>query len=203
MGVDALLAALARDAEADVERRRTAATAEAAGLVRDAEARLAADRARALERRERELHADAAIAYEKARATHGRSVLDARQRFLDRVKAAALARAEAVVVERDPPMEAALRDLVVEAASALPPGPLVLRAAPALAAALARVAATLEGLVLRVEAEPSVTSGFLLSPAGGGVTVDQRLVTRLRRQWADLAIVLAAHAGKPRDEGGA
>lgn len=206
MGVAALLGALARDADAEVARRRAEAEAESARLIRDAEERLAAHRARTLRERERELRASAAVAREQARAEHGRAVLDARRRFLARVQAGALAHAGTLDPDGDAQVEAALRALVDEAAAALPVGTLAIHSAPGLAAALGRVTRAMPELAVGVEADAAVDSGFLLAPVRGGVTVDQRFGTRIRRHWGDLAIELVRLVGGadpvPRATGG-
>ncbi|HEX9610455.1 MAG TPA: V-type ATP synthase subunit E [Gemmatimonadales bacterium] len=181
-----LLAVLERDAEAQAEAELAAARAAATRIETDAAARLDGRRADYVTARQAELRAatERAIAEAQWRARAG--VLEARQRLLDRVFAAA--RKELPGVARDPAfLDRLPRDLAA-ARAYVGDARVTARCRPEIAAAVRALAAT-NGAVTVVEDETAGT-GVRLMAADGSVEVDDTLEARLERWLPRLALAV-------------
>jgi vacuolar-type H+-ATPase subunit E/Vma4 len=190
MALDTLLESLAHDADNEVRAILETARAEAERIGGDAAALVEQRCEAAVAAREAELalqaDAERAHAVREARAR----VLEARQRFLDRVferVEAGLARAVT-----GPEGTAVVDALVREAAGFFPDAGLVARCPAALAPA---VRAALAGSSARVEIDESVAAGVVLEAGDGSMRVDNTLVQRVRRLRPALSIELLARAG--------
>jgi vacuolar-type H+-ATPase subunit E/Vma4 len=184
MGLEHLLEALERDANAQVEQTLAQARAEAD--------RITAATAEALERqcrdataaRERERRLEVEHAVTLARREARRSILEARARLLERVFTAA--RAALPAAAAGPAYRKALPAALVSALAAVGAEQVVIRCAKALARDLERARPRgAESVPVVVDAETG--SGFRVASADGAVEVDDTLESRLDR----LRLVLA------------
>ncbi len=191
MALDTLLESLARDADNEVRAILEAARAEAGRIGGDAAALVEQRCEAAVAARDSELarQADA----ERAHAVHEARVrvLEARQRFLDRVFDGVEARLARAVTE--PEGTAVVDALVREAAGFFPDAGLVARCPAVLVPA---VRAALGGSrSAHVEIDESVAAGVVLEAGDGSMRVDNTLVQRVRRLRPALSIALLARAG--------
>jgi vacuolar-type H+-ATPase subunit E/Vma4 len=183
MALEHLLAALERDAAAEAERLLAAARAEAAAIRAAAEERVAQRRAAALGARAAELRGRAERALGEARRGGRRLELEARQRLLGRVAAAARARLPAAMAA--PEYRAALPAALAAALACAGEAAVVIRCPVALVAAVRD--ALPQGAGAAVEADAGVRAGYTLATADGVLTVDDTLDARLERLWPRLA----------------
>jgi vacuolar-type H+-ATPase subunit E/Vma4 len=139
---------------------------------------------------EAEAAAHRTLARTKAEALQ--SVLGARRRFLERVRAVVETRiAEAA---EDQEYLATLVDELRESVDRLPPGDAVVRAAPGLVSALTRASAEVPE-VAAIEEVPEIGMGFVVRADNGRVEVDATLEARLEHAWPRLAMAVLAEAG--------
>lgn len=184
MGLEHLLEALERDADAQVEQLLAQARAEAD--------RISTESAAALEQRRRETTSacDSARVQEVehavtlARREARRSILEARERLLERVFAAARAELPSAVV--GPAYRASLPAALRGALSAVGGDHAVIRCPETLAPELER-ARPRGSRAVPVEVDPAGGSGFRVASADGAVEVDDTLESRLDRLRFDLA----------------
>jgi vacuolar-type H+-ATPase subunit E/Vma4 len=184
MGLEHLLEALERDADAQVEQTLARARAEADRLTTESAALLeqrcrAAAAARASARVQDVEHA-VTLARREAR----RSILEARERLLERVFAAA--RAELPAAAAGPAYRASLPAALSGALAAVGSDQAVIRCPATLAPDLER-ARPRGSKAVQVEVDPASGSGFRVVSADGAVEVDDTLESRLDR----LRLVLA------------
>ena len=178
MGLEHLLEALERDADAQVEQLLAEARAEAD--------RISTESAAALEQRRRETTSacDSARVQEVehavtlARREARRSILEARERLLERVFAAA--RAELPAAAAGPAYRASLPAALRGALSAVGGDHAVIRCPEILAPELER-ARPHGSRAVPVEVDPAGGSGFRVASADGAVEVDDTLESRLDR----------------------
>lgn len=184
MGLEHLLEALERDADAQVEQLLAQARAEAD--------RISTESAAAVEQRRRETTSarDSARVQEVehavtvARREARRSILEARERLLERVFAAA--RAELPAAVAGPAYRASLPAALRGALSAVGGDHAVIRCPETLAPELER-ARPRGSRAVPVEVDPAGGSGFRVASADGAVEVDDTLESRLDRLRFDLA----------------
>jgi vacuolar-type H+-ATPase subunit E/Vma4 len=184
VSIDALLAALRGEAEAQARQALADAEQEAARLRAASAARIAARRNAAVQARRRALRADDAGALAAATHEARAAVLTARERLVERVLAEArrLLPAALDAPEAGPVVER----LVVEALAYVPHGEAVVRCSPGL---LERARAAAAGRsAVRVAADPDLPAGVLVRAADGSVAVDNTLGARLERLRPALAI---------------
>lgn len=181
MGLPHLLEALERDATGEIARLRAAAETEAARITAESAATMAERRRLALDESDRHRRREVERALTVARRAALRAVLEARQRFFDRVFDAVAQQLPAALQLQSyrESLPAALERALV----ALGNGPLVIRCTPA-------ILPLLEGLKHRddvtIVADTKVGNGFLVSVADGAVEVLDTLEERLERQRPQL-----------------
>lgn len=194
--MDALLARLERDAEAEIARVLADARARAAAITAEAEARVAGRRQAALARREAEYRAAMERALGTARHAARQRALAAREALLERCFAevrAALPGAAATVAYRG-----ALAENVRRALAFTGDRPAAIRCAPDLAPALRRLIKT-NGR-LRIESDREIAAGFRVATADGTLEVDETLGARVARRRPQLALqALAALIEEERE----
>ncbi|NLT35898.1 MAG: hypothetical protein GXX83_08370 [Gaiellales bacterium] len=186
--MDQLIAALERDAAAEVEDKLQKAQAEADELMAGRREKLAQRLEEEAQRHERDLRTQAALAAARARHMGRSDVLRARDALLSRVRTAA----EALVasLEADPGYRAALAGEVREAVGYMGEGPAHVRCRPALARVIGEAVAGLQRTGLSVQEESGLPTGFVIRAADGREEVDARLVTRLDRMWPELSLLV-------------
>lgn len=186
MAIEQLLAALETDARAQVERLRADARTAADRVAEEAASDAKRRRGELLAARAVELRAGVEVALGEARRAARKAELEARERLLDRVFAAArgkLASAIAADVYR-----AALPRQLADALASVGDAPAEVRCAPALVGDLRRQA---DGRpYLTITADPGCGAGFTLETADGAIAVDGTLEERLGRERQRLAIDL-------------
>lgn len=188
MAIEQLLATLEREGNEDAERVLADARAEAARLRADAEEDLDRRRREAIEPEERRLRGEVAAALAVARRAARGAVLDARERLLERIFAAARTLlSDAAAGET---YQRTLRRGVEEAVSYAGETPAVMRCSPALAPALTRLVRGRPNLT--VEPDADAPPGFSITTADGSLSVDQTLTGRLEQLAPQLAIELVA-----------
>jgi vacuolar-type H+-ATPase subunit E/Vma4 len=194
MPLEHLLVALERDADAQAQELRAEARAAAATVASACEERLARRRREVVGAREAELRAAAELALGEARRVGRRAVLEARQRLLERVFAAAqtaLPDAGAGANYRG-----ALPGHVAEAVACIGDEPGVIRCPATLVPALRAAVTRYKQLEVRVDA--TIAAGFRLATADGGIEVDHTLAGHLERSRPRLALELLARlSAKP------
>ncbi len=188
MGLEHLLEALERDANAQIEQLRAQARAEADRLTTTATEALEGRRREAREVRERSRLQEVEHAVTLARRSARRSVLEARERLLERVFTAA--RAELPAAAAGPTYRAALPAALTGALAAVGNEPAVIRCPKALARELERLGPAGRASVV---VDPAAGSGFRLATADGAVEVDDTLEARLDRLRPVLARRVLAH----------
>ena len=176
MGLEHLLEALERDANAQIERLQAEARAEADRLTATATEALERQRREAREERERSRHQEVEHAVTLARRRARRSVLEARERLLERVFAAA--RAELPAAVTSDAYRATLPAALAGALSAVGNAPAIIRCSNTLSRELQRL---MPAGRASVTVESGVGSGFRLTTADGAVEVDDTLEVRLDR----------------------
>lgn len=176
MGLEHLLEALERDASAQIEQVLAQARAEADRLTTAATETRERRRRDAQGARERSRLQEVEHAVTLARRSARRSVLEARERLLERVFTAA--RAELPAAAAGSAYRAALPVALTGALAAVGNEPAVISCPKALARELERLCPANRA---SVEVDPAAGSGFRLVTADGAVEVDDTLEARLDR----------------------
>jgi vacuolar-type H+-ATPase subunit E/Vma4 len=194
MPLQDLLNALEREATTQAEALLAAAHAEAAEIAREADGRLARRRSDLLGSREAELRGVAATALGEARRKSRSTVLQARQRLLERVLAAA--RAQLPEALTSDAYRAALPEHVIQGLRAIGDEPAVIRCPEALVPVVQAVVASRHDV--SVQGEPAGRSGVIIATADGAIEADNTLDGRIERMGPQLALeVLARFDKKP------
>ncbi|HYL56630.1 MAG TPA: V-type ATP synthase subunit E [Gemmatimonadales bacterium] len=192
MALDHLLAALERDATAQAEALRTEARATVAAVTREADERVAQRRRDALVSREAAVRQSTESALADARHASRRRMLDARQRLLDHVFAAAhVLFAEAV---NGAAYRAVLPHHIAEALEAAGDEPALIRCPEALVPVVQPIVASQARVTVR--GDPGVPPGLVVTTTDGAIEVDQTLDGRLERLRARLALAVMARLGE-------
>jgi vacuolar-type H+-ATPase subunit E/Vma4 len=191
MPLEHLLGALEREAAVQAEAVRAAARTEAAAIAGAADARLTHRRGELLGSRETELREAAATALEEARRTSRATVLQARQRLLERVLAAAQGMLPDAL-ESDA-YRAALPEHVTQGLRAIGDGPVVIRCPEILVPAVRAVVAARKDVSVRGDAASG--SGVVIATADGAIEADNTLDGRIERLRPRLALEVLARLG--------
>lgn len=189
--MDALLASLERDAEAEIERVLADARARAAAVTVEVDERLARRRRETLARREAEARAGLERALASARHAARQRVLAARETLLERFFAELRALLPALAAA--PAYRGALPAELARARVFAGDAAVTARCAPALAPALRRVARRNGRLTVRPDAR--VAAGFRLVTADATLEVDGTLEGRVERLRPRLALEALAAVG--------
>jgi vacuolar-type H+-ATPase subunit E/Vma4 len=184
MPLDHLLAALERDATAQAERLVAEARATADRLTSAAAEAIERRRGETLGAHEREQRAVVQAALSTARRAARRDVLEARERLLDRVFAAARAALPQALAHQA--YRAALPERLAAALACVEEAGEAALRVPAAIAADVRSSVSGNGRVT-VRVDPAAGSGFRLATADGTLEVDDTLETRLDAQRPRLA----------------
>jgi vacuolar-type H+-ATPase subunit E/Vma4 len=184
MGLEHLLEALERDANAQIDQLLAGARAEADRVTAAAAAVLGQRRVTAAEARERTRSREVEQAMTRARRAARRSMLEAREHLLERVFAAA--RAELPAAAAGTAYRAGLPDALASALAAVGHEQVVIRCPETLAPDLERLRPP-EAECASVVVDPSAGSGFRVTSADGAVEVDDTLESRLDRLRPELA----------------
>ncbi len=184
MPLDHLLAALERDATAQAERLVAEARATADRLTSAAVEAIECRRGETLGAHEREQRAVVQAALSAARRGARGDVLEARERLLDRVFAAARTALPQALAH--PAYRAALPERLAAALACVEEGGEAAVRVPAALAADVRTAVSGNGL-MTVRVDHAAGSGFRLATADGTLEVDDTLETRLDTQRPRLA----------------
>ena len=182
MGLEHLLEALERDAKAQIEQLLAQARAEADRLTTAGSEALERRRRDAGVVRERSRLQEVEHAVTLARRAARRSVLEARERLLERVFAAACAELPATVASDA--YLATLPAALAGALSAIGVEPAVIRCPKAISRELQRLVPAGRA---SVAVDTGVGSGFRLTTTDGAVEVDETLEARLERLRPQLA----------------
>jgi vacuolar-type H+-ATPase subunit E/Vma4 len=187
VGLDHLLEALERDANAQVERLLGEARAEADRLTAAGIGSVERRRREAAALRERSRQQEVERAVTLARRDARRAVLESRACLVERVIAAA--RAELPAAASGPANRTRLPAAVASALMAVGGAPAVIRCPARLASEMERLPPA-DGVSIVVD--PGAGSGFRLATADGAVEVDETLETRLERRRPELTRHLLA-----------
>lgn len=190
MGMDQLLAALEREAVAEVEEKLERAKAEAAELLTDCQAELAQRLDDQLRDRERELSVQIALEVARAQRAGRSEVLLARDGLLSRVREAVVGRLADLA--QDSGYRARLPEDLREAVSFLAEGPAEVVCSFQLATPLAAALDALGRGDLTLREDPGLEPGFVVRARDGHAEVDARLATRLERMWPELSLAVLA-----------
>ena len=194
MPLEHLLDALEREATAQAEALLAAARAEAATIARDADARLARRRSELLGSREEELRGAAAAALGEARRASRATALEARQRLLERVLAAARARLPEALGSAA--YRAVLPEHIAQGLRAIGDQPTVIRCPEPLVPAVQAAVATRKDVSVRGDAKSG--PGVTIATTDGAIEADNTLDGRLERLRTRLALeVLARLEARP------
>jgi vacuolar-type H+-ATPase subunit E/Vma4 len=184
VGLEHLLEALERDANAQIDQTLARARAEADRLTAAATEAVELRRREVTSRGKRDRQREVDHAVTLARRAARRSILEARAHLLERVFAAA--RAELPAAAAGPAYRAALPSALAGALAAVGGEQAVIRCREALARELERLRPGTSQSV-RVVVDPASGSGFRVASADGAIEVDDTLESRLDR----LHLVLA------------
>jgi V/A-type H+-transporting ATPase subunit E len=182
--IDALLATLEREADAEIARVKQEAEARAAALTAAAEQRMTARRNATLSRHETAARAEHERALATARVAARAKVLAARAELLERVFERL--RQELPKLTVSPAYRAGLPSQIGRLKVFAGDDPVTLQCNPTLAAALRRVVKT-NGR-LRIHPDRRIAAGFRLITADGVLEVDATLESRLERLRPRLAL---------------
>lgn len=188
MPLEQLLDALERDATAQAETLVADARAAAATIATERETRLARRREDVLGAREAELRGTVEAVLGEARRAGRRTVLEARDRLLDRVFTAARTLFPAAIA--GDAYRASLPEHVAEALRAVGDEPAVIRCSEALVPAVQ--AASGRNKDLTVLGDPTAPPGVTVSTIDGAIDVDNTLEGRLERLRGRLALDVVA-----------
>jgi vacuolar-type H+-ATPase subunit E/Vma4 len=184
MALEQLVQVLRQGTEAEAAAILANARTEAEAIRVRSDAELAERRGAVLAAREAERRAAIELALADARRAARREVLEARQRLLDRVFAAAQARFPAALEAGE--YRAALPAQVAEAVACLADRKGTMRCHPAIHQDLKRLAAKHAGL--RLVSDQEVGAGFKLASDDGAVEIDGTLEDRLTRLASRVAV---------------
>jgi len=182
--IDALLATLERDADAEIARVMAEARSQAADLTRAVEQRMTERRAAALGRRETEARAQHERALSTARLAARAQVLEARATLLNQVFREL--RAGLPEVARSAAYRRNLAAQWARLSAFAGDEPVTVRCTPALTATL-RHLITSNGHV-RIKSDASIAAGFSVTTADGALEVDGSLESRLERLRPQLSL---------------
>jgi vacuolar-type H+-ATPase subunit E/Vma4 len=182
--IDALLATLEREAEAEISRVMDDARARAAEIVVAAEQRIALRREQTLEQRTTEARAEHERALASRRADARTRVLAARAALLDRLFVRL--RLELPAVAASAAYRAGLGRQLEHLSSFAGDRSITVHCNPALAATLRNVMPTNGRLPIRPD--PHIAAGFRLTTADGTLEIDATLETRLEQLRPRLAL---------------
>jgi vacuolar-type H+-ATPase subunit E/Vma4 len=175
---------------AEAAERRAAelarADAETARIREESRASLERRRAEHVERAARDATEAARRSLAEARSQAARSMLEARDRLLGRIRGALEERTRNM--NRDPEYRAAVAEELVDALERLPPGRVVVRTRPDLADVALRVAEA--GPDRGVETAPDLGAGFVAVSPETGVEIDATLEVKLLHRWPRLAVAV-------------
>ncbi len=188
MALDHLLEVLRQGAEAEVAAIIAAARTEAEAIRARSAAELAQRRGALLAAREAERHSAVEQVMSTSRRAARRDELEARQRLLDRIFAAATARFPAALGAAQ--YRAGLPRLVAEAIGCLGERKGTLRCHPVLGRELGRLVGTHPSV--RVVTDPGAGSGFRLASDDGAMEIDATLEDRLLRRTTRIAVEVVA-----------
>jgi vacuolar-type H+-ATPase subunit E/Vma4 len=177
-------------AEAAARREEEIARADAEAERIRAESRAAWDR-RKIAQVERAIGAAeeaARRALSEARSESAASVLEARERLLERVRVALVERLSAAI--DNPTYVATMTDELEAALARLPSGEVIVRTRPELAGMLAQQARGRARVVF--EADPDMGVGFVALSPESGVEIDGTLETMLAHRWPEIAVSVSA-----------
>lgn len=178
MGLEHLLEALERDADAQVEQVLAQARAEADRITTESTAGLELRRRETTSARDRARVQEVEHAVTLARREARRSILEARERLLERVFASA--RTELPAAAASPAYRASLPAALHGALAAVGGAQAVIRCPETLAPDLER-ARPCGAEAVPVNVDPATGSGFRVTSADGAVEVDDTLEGRLER----------------------
>lgn len=182
--IDALLATLEREADAEIARVKLEAEARSAALTAAAEQRMTARRDATLGRHETTARTEHERVLATARVAAQAKVLTARAELLDRVFERL--RHELPKLTASPAYRSGLRRQIDSLKVFAGDEPVTLQCNPTLAAALRRVVKT-NGR-LRIHPDRRIAAGFRLITADGALEVDATLDGRLERLRPRLAL---------------
>lgn len=193
MALDHLLAALERDATAQAEALLAEARATAAAVTREADERVAQRRRDALATREAAVRQSMESALAGARHASRRRMLDARQRLLNQVFAAA----HALLPDgaKGALYRAAVSRHVADALAATGDEPVVIRCPEGLVPGVQAVVASQTHVTVR--GDTAAPPGIVVTTTDGVIEVDQTLDGRLERLRAQLALEVLARLDTP------
>ena len=178
MGLEQLLEALERDADAQVEQILAAARAQAARITGESATAVQRRREEAVADRERARSREVEHAVTLARREARRSILEARERLLERVFAAV--RADLPAAAASAAYQATLPTALADALTAVGATQAVIRCPQALARCMER-ARPESASGVSVQVDPASGSGFRVASTDGAVEVDDTLESRLER----------------------
>jgi vacuolar-type H+-ATPase subunit E/Vma4 len=185
--MDALLAALERDASAEAAKLGAEGEQRAQELLTRAEAEAAQRRAKTLGRLAEVGRRSVACETAAAARRYREARLQQRAELLDRIFAEAERYLRVASIDR---YQEQLPTLVRTTFQFLEGGPAVLHCRPELAARVELLRG--DRADLTVHADPEAAAGILGESGDGAVVVDNTLAALLRRQQADLAVAVAA-----------
>jgi len=184
MGLEHLLEALERDAMGQIDQLLAQARTEAEGVTAAATAALARRRGAAADARERTRLLEVEQAVTRARRAARRSVLEARERLLERVFT--VARGELPAAAAGPAYRSGIPAALAGALAAIGGAEAVIRCPQTLAQDLERLRPPAPPSV-QVVVDPAAGSGFRMATTDGAVEVDETLESRLDRLRPALA----------------
>lgn len=193
MALHELLAALREDAAAQRAQVLSDAEAEASRIQRAASASAARRRAEFMSRITNEAEGASRRALSRTRAEAMQSVLTARARFLQRLRAELESRICTAV--QNPEYLASIASELSAGMQRLPNGRVVVRASPGLAPAISEMIPAI-ALGATVESTPELGTGFVLASEDGRMEVDATLDTRLAHVWPRLAAAALSEVRK-------
>lgn len=186
--IDALLASLKREAEAQIAATLAESREQAGAITTASEQRIAQECARTLERREAAARAESARALQVARQTQRGRVLAGRAAFLDRVFAELRAMLPALATT--PSYRTRLAGDLARAVAFVGDQPATIHCPSALEPVLRDLIAT--NGHLRIHPDGEITTGFRVITTDGSLEVDDTLEGLLERQRPGLALAALA-----------
>lgn len=191
MALDHLIQVLQREAEAEIAAIELAARTEAETIRARTETDLTAQREKVLAERDERRRVIVEQALAAARRGARRSVLEARERLLGRVLAAARERFPAMLEAAE--YRAGLPPQVVESLECLGDRAGTLRCHPGLQQELERLVGARPGV--SIVPDPAIGSGFKLVSDDGAMMIDATLEDRLTRLEIRIRQTVAAELG--------
>ena len=189
MALEQLLASIENEARAEIEAELARGRNEASSIAVAAAEQTARVREEALATEQAHGRRDLDAELARARLRARRTVLHARQRFIDRVLEAVERRLPAVVCEHR--YLDALSTHYAKCHDYVRDAPVVVRAATSLVPRLRELASAHASV--SVEADPSLGTGFFMATSDGVFVVDATLEQALDRWKREIAIELLRH----------